>query len=391
MRFDLLLDKVTTPDDSSWGWNYIDCELKTDSIFALVENGSKDTRLPISEADHTNYDYRLKRILLRFLWGIGFTYKDGGGKTPQDCKRFKMRMEKLCQSVYDAYHLSSLGKNTEAVDLLYNTFFSEIKTSFIGYLSPSDTLYRMRESAGYQLFNSKEQMFHIPFELKHKTQCVRYCIPCLPSLYLSSSVYNCWKEMNMPDLETANVAMFQANRKIPYVDLSFPEKKEPFKEEELDMLPLIIALDMPVVNRYSPTKLEYRLSQLVMECVIRLRDSNDCFRGRPLGIKYKSVRRKYDDIDFSPSSYSDLYDDYVFAPVEVHPKGHCPILLDAFDYKNTTSLFQLITIHPVNRYLFDHHKHDDYFYSSFYKIEQFFTVDVPLTYDSLSGALSTPK
>lgn len=65
-------------------------------------------------------------------------------------------------------------------------------------------LYRVRHQVAPPL--TREEMFHVPFELRHKVASQRYSIPGLPSLYLGGSLSACWVEMRQPvfaDLQAA--------------------------------------------------------------------------------------------------------------------------------------------------------------------------------------------
>ena len=57
-------------------------------------------------------------------------------------------------------------------------------------------LYRVRQTKSPKL--EKEDIFHIPFEDRHKVPSHRYSIPGLPCLYLCGSLYACWEELGPP-------------------------------------------------------------------------------------------------------------------------------------------------------------------------------------------------
>jgi len=71
-----------------------------------------------------------------------------------------------------------------------------------------DFLYRVRTGKPEKMI--KGQLFHIPFDLRHKVGPQRYSVPGLPCLYLGGSVYVCWEELRCPDVNTLHVSRFAA-------------------------------------------------------------------------------------------------------------------------------------------------------------------------------------
>ncbi|WP_052675768.1 hypothetical protein [Paenibacillus sp. IHBB 10380] len=65
---------------------------------------------------------------------------------------------------------------------------------------------------------TRQEMFHIPFELKGRAATQRYSIPGLPSLYLGSSCYICWEELHRPDLNTVNRVRVKRSGDDTYLD-----------------------------------------------------------------------------------------------------------------------------------------------------------------------------
>jgi hypothetical protein len=69
-------------------------------------------------------------------------------------------------------------------------------------------LYRVR--LGTLAKFSRTDLFHIPFNLRHRVTTKRYSISGLPSLYLGGSLWVCWEEMGRPDFGRMHVAQFRA-------------------------------------------------------------------------------------------------------------------------------------------------------------------------------------
>lgn len=69
-------------------------------------------------------------------------------------------------------------------------------------------LYRVR--LGTLAKFGRTDLFHIPFQLRHKVTTKRYSISGLPSLYLGGSLWVCWEEMGRPDFGKMHVAQYCA-------------------------------------------------------------------------------------------------------------------------------------------------------------------------------------
>src|SRR5438128_3725244 len=61
--------------------------------------------------------------------------------------------------------------------------------------------------AAWNGVNSRNHMFHAPFELPYKSY--RFSTPGAPTLYLGNSVYLCWLECGEPDLDRCFVSRFE--------------------------------------------------------------------------------------------------------------------------------------------------------------------------------------
>jgi hypothetical protein len=81
---------------------------------------------------------------------------------------------------------------------------------------------------------SREDMFHIPFEKRQLVKDQRYSIHGIPSIYLGSSIYDCYLELGKPSLDEFWVSLYcfsQAkesclnSQHIKLVDLTFADKK----------------------------------------------------------------------------------------------------------------------------------------------------------------------
>lgn len=395
-------------DVGVWGWVNLDDQRYKD--FQIELNGGKrsDTDKSYSHEEKELYPYRLKVRLKRLLFSFYKAATKELGWTPDRAKRHTERLGTICDVLIAAYAKAAHGDRSGAVDILYKKIFADIQISNFRNvldenneeirrakkrtkLSEKDALnsvclYRMRSTAKYETFGEGE-MFHIPFDLVHKTCNERYSICGLPSLYLSSSVYDCWMELNCPRIETANVALFKPNLDVSFLDLTYPKEDEEYDESKISLLPIIVACDMPVKYEEDNYKYEYTIPQLILECLVKYRDNH--MENVPLGIRYMSVKRKTTNFAFSYKEYKRLYYNYVFPPVNYDVSGQCNILTKSFECKGITTAFNMQNIDrvlPVQKLFNDHYEN-----SLFYRLEQHLINKGVLFCSSRVGALTYPK
>lgn len=94
--------------------------------------------------------------------------------------------------------------------------------------------YRMRHSEVDDV-RSIGDMFHVPFQDRHKVSQTRFSAPGVPCLYLSSSTYACWHELQRPRLDRCWVSMFRA----PPVTAAFNILNVPYHPLDLNALAVV--------------------------------------------------------------------------------------------------------------------------------------------------------
>jgi hypothetical protein len=184
---------------------------------------------------------------------------------------------------------------------------------------------------------TREQMFHIPFQFRHKVKTQRYSIPGFPSLYLGSSSYIGWKELGCPQFDNLYSVRLQARTRIQVLDFGYLSgvlaefiavqiKSGTNNQHLLDVLlpkvlfwPLIAACSIRTLHRDDPFKPEYIVPQMVLQYVKEVRTH------KIDGIRYFSTH--YDQQSHSLS----LGCNFVF-PVKTSPtNGICSELRQLFD------------------------------------------------------------
>lgn len=183
--------------------------------------------------------------------------------------------------------------------------------------------YRMR--VGSNIAYSKNDIFHLPFSKRAKVNNQRYSIGGLPCLYLSNSVYVCWKELDEPKISDTQISRFeQVDPGLRILDLdttpnslqiqlkdfylAFTDIHEPAHLTYLGLAigtlvswPLLIACSLQVREPSEPFKQEYIIPQLLLQWVMRQPDV--------AGIRYFSNKATV-----FPSKLFTKYSNYVFPP-----------------------------------------------------------------------------
>ena len=109
------------------------------------------------------------------------------------------------------------GNIIAAINIAYHLLF-KIKLSSI---KSNTNFYRARDNNTGFLY-TKEEMFHIPYELRHKVTNQRYSVSGLPCLYLGSSTYLCWEELERPDYLKCNFCLLRNYGPLWVFDLRIP-------------------------------------------------------------------------------------------------------------------------------------------------------------------------
>lgn len=135
----------------------------------------------------------------------------------------------------------------------------------------------------------KRDMLHIPFDKREFVKTQRFSIPGVPCLYLGTTSYVCWLEMNKPQDNEFNVSSYKVPTGLKILNLVGDQMlingqanictkcEKDIKLRNLSLLramieffPLICATSYSVKNKNREFKSEYIVSQLVMQCLEEL-------------------------------------------------------------------------------------------------------------------------
>jgi hypothetical protein len=198
----------------------------------------------------------------------------------------------LCTEVTRCLGEYLLGHPPRAYDVLSKVLRS-VERCFKAMYTPNNIsgvlefLYRIRSDTRPAL--APQDLFHVPFQLRHKVATFRYSIPGLPCLYLGGSAYVCWEECGCPPLNAVHVARFKptAGTTIHVLDfgwrpaqwaalirngahaiqLSRPSPASDLVTAQAVCWPLIAACSIRTRYQDAHFKPEYVLPQLVLQWI----------------------------------------------------------------------------------------------------------------------------
>lgn len=220
-------------------------------------------------------------------------------------------------------------------------------------------LFRVRKSD--TPLSRRKDIFHIPFTHRHLVRAQRYSVAGLPCLYLGTSLYICWREMDKPDFDKLYISSFITESEddkslllnlsadfLYKTSLRFRRKGTPPRKEEyssitmlsyLALWPLIIACNYLKKHNNASFIQEYIVPNLLMQWISRNINSNYI-----IGIAYRSTKlpantdsEKGVNIVLPPKArYEDM-------------KGYdfCPELSDLFEFTPPVSWQVLKTLDYV--------------------------------------------
>ncbi|MEC7642950.1 MAG: hypothetical protein VX870_05565, partial [Pseudomonadota bacterium] len=131
-------------------------------------------------------------------------------------------------SCLDVILLGLQGKRSSAYKLFEEKVATRLNAHFFSFRDqPGDprfdrdgktSAYRIRSNSDSPIY-SREELFHIPFELNHLIANNRFSLSGFPCLYMSNSVYGAWEELNRPSIDECFVSRLDLS-KLSFVDLS---------------------------------------------------------------------------------------------------------------------------------------------------------------------------
>ena len=184
---------------------------------------------------------------------------------------------------------------------------------------------------------NRGELFHIPFQSRHRVKRQRFSIPGLPCLYLGGSLYVCWQELRRPRFESVHVehafdlsnhSVYSISRIGPYtlrerIGMNAPMVNDtPLLRNgycaKAVCSPLMVACAIRRKHGDSPFIAEYIIPQLILQWITE-NDDPDLD-----GISYSSVDCETHVED--PGVIANI----VFPAREIMPSGYCTHLRRKF-------------------------------------------------------------
>ncbi|EUM54493.1 TPA: hypothetical protein ACTYOU_003827 [Enterobacter hormaechei] len=222
-------------------------------------------------------------------------------------RRISRRLEKIGEIYFglvDSLSDFLSGDIKSAYDSFDRTFSDSATSRYIHHISTplnkicneSKPLFRVRKSD--TSIKDRKEMFHIPFSMRHLVNAQRYSVAGLPCLYLGSSLYVCWLEMDKPDFDKLYISSYSSDEEDSKI-LDFTaeilysrfygivdDDEMPYltKMSYICLMPLIYACNFRKKNNSTSFTQEYIIPNLLMQWISRRAKSNI------VGIAYRSTK-----------------------------------------------------------------------------------------------------
>ena len=262
-------------------------------------------------------------------------------------------MTKLCEDLEGVLGVYLGGRTYEA----YQWFEASLKPILVdlerlmvppGWVGRRLVVYRIRRTTRQRL--RRQDIFHLPFELRHKATMKRYSVPGVPMLYLGGCVYICWKEMGSPRFDEIQVSAFGTRKDASPRILNFgfrpgyigrlvkdannmrQQGMREFVTSYCVCWPLMALCSIKAKRRDKPFVPEYVLPQMVLQWLTA--------RKELAGIRYFSCNWDHDTGE--PYHMCNC----VFPPKEFPVAGLCRDLQTLFDWTSPLPWRELVAATP---------------------------------------------
>lgn len=127
-----------------------------------------------------------------------------------------------------------------------------------------------------------KDMLHIPLNSRELASTNRFSMPGIPCIYLATTSYCCWLELNMPNKHNFYVSSFKIPTDLKVLNLCIShglingfsiydnnDQLNLFKQM-IEIWPLICASSFTISEKNRVFKSEYIISQLIMQCALEM-------------------------------------------------------------------------------------------------------------------------
>ncbi len=241
--------------------------------------------LPKQRPAHQDFPDFLQEIFNAFISGLASI--TGSDQLTTKVLSQIMFIQDLSHTIEQMVRKYYSGLPHESFQLL-SDWIKQYSTQFDAlYTIPIDPeylcFYRIRTQDAGDF--TRYQMFHIPFELRHKVTTQRYSIHGYPCLYAGSSLFICWKELGCPPFDNIYSVRLEGQKNIRVLDFGYTPRNladvvklqirsgtnnQRFLSVLLPKIlfwPLIAACSVQVLYPDSSFKPEYIVPQLLLQYV----------------------------------------------------------------------------------------------------------------------------
>jgi hypothetical protein len=232
---------------------------------------------------------------------------------------------------------------------------AELTSASVG-ASQLGVLYRARKNASNARL-SRGDIFHLPFELRHLASPQRFSVLGLPTLYLGSSLYLCWEELQRPNVDELWISAIRLRpeRTLRVLDFGYHPgvmaeliERAGFPQTDTHIArlvsaygivwPLIAACTYQVKEKHAPFKVEYVISQLLMSWIAE----NPSYTG----IRYFSTHV------LRPPAAAPLCINYALPARDISASGYCSHLADTLELTEPLSWMYANTTGTATSYMY---------------------------------------
>lgn len=256
-------------------------------------------------------------------------------KNNDDKLQIRQRIQDGIKTIQTVIRKYMDGCQDDAYKILKTSILNQDGSLKINVISIDKTditgkyFYRARKDDG--TISTYQDMFHISNRRRDIIKTQRYSALGFPCLYLGNTVYDCWEEMNRPQLESLYVSAFKVVGKFAVYDLRKP-KFEDFVNQDisniLERLVFVIACQFKVYNNDGCFKPEYIIPQLIMGLILSSnRKKKECECGPnslAWGVAYTSTHLSDD------YPYKEDYLENIALPVVDTENEYCGFLTSLF-------------------------------------------------------------
>jgi hypothetical protein len=250
------------------------------------------------------------------------------------------QLVEIIKKYEDGYIQDSIKSMEQLMTMVRDKDFLKEITVPLDATTMDTPFYRMRVSDEY--IYRRGEIFHIPLSKRRTVRTQRYSIPGFPCLYLSSSVYTCWEELNKPPLDKTYISRFVLQPKPPIslFDMSLIDPKRLFFYEQTEYYQPSLEMHIENVNE-EICKTALVLWPLIFSCSLYGSSDNDFYKPEYVipqlllqwirkeknidGIAYIAIRHESMDSDIAYCK------NYVF-PIKDSEKEFCRILSKNFKF-----------------------------------------------------------